>query len=155
MNLRHTSLCLSLIICVAGCGSDSSGDASAARMTAMAGGQLKPVVPVSGKVTVDGTAAGGVTIAIHAAGGGPELRRTVTKPDGSYTWTTYTADDGLEPGSYAVTFRQMLRERRNDDFEPKDDKLAGKFVNPQKSKFKLDVAAGAPQTNVDYELTTK
>jgi len=28
-------------------------------------------------------------------------------------------------------------------------------VNPQKSKFKLDVAAGAPQTNVDYELTTK
>lgn len=154
--LQNVIACLMLLASFSGCKSEKA-DASKERLTSMAGGKLKTVVPVKGVVKVDGTPAAGVNLFLYREG---EVANPIgecrTDQDGKYCWTTYTACDGLEAGSYLVGFTHIPKPKKNDTGV---DLFKGKFKNPQKNKieFKIElkVDAGAAQDKADYELATK
>jgi hypothetical protein len=139
------------VLFFAGCGS-SADDMSEARLTQLAGGELKNVVPVSGKVLVDGVPQRGVNLYLYAGTGGTVLAECRTNPDGTYCWSTHTACDGIEPGKYRLAFKYVPKQKTpgkgNDLFE-------GRYSDPMKIEYLLTVEEGAPQDNVNYELTTK
>ena len=153
-SFRVTRVSVLAMLLIAGC-ADNKEDASAERLKAMAGGELKKVVPVSGKVLLDGQPKEGVTISLYPEPAGAAVGEVVTNADGTYCWQTYSECDGILPGTYWVAFRLTPKQRRNDNVAPTEDLLKGKYSNPARSKFKLTVADGAPQTNVDYDLATK
>lgn len=146
-----------VILLIAGCG-PSDADVSKKRLESMAGGTLKDVTPVSGKVTVDGEAKGGVNLYLYradAAKGTAQVMDCRTKPDGTYCWTTHMSCDGIEPGEYKVAFRFVPKLKQNDSNEISGDVFKGKYADSTKSEFKLTVAKGTPQTDVNYELKSK
>ena len=139
---------------ISGCGSDV--DRSKENLESMVGGALKDVFPVSGKVMVDGEPKDGVNLYLFKPDGTALPNNARTKPDGTYCWSTYEVCDGLEPGSYVVCFRHIPKQKNNDRGDSDEaDLLGGKFSDPKTSEFKLTVAAGAPQENVNYDLKTK
>lgn len=125
------------------------------RLTKMAGGALKDVVPVSGKVLVDGEPKGNVNLFLHPADGGPSILSIRTNPDGTYCWSTHSSCDGLEPGDYVIAFTYVPKLKRNESNEISGDLFKGKYGDPKKSAYKLSVAKGTPQKDVDYDLKTK
>jgi 5-hydroxyisourate hydrolase-like protein (transthyretin family) len=118
----------------------------------MAGGKLKDVVPVSGKVLVDGAPASGVNIYLYPSTGGKAVAECRTDADGTYCWTTHTECDGIEPGKYRLGFRYIPKQRKN---EKGDDLFAGRYSDPMAVEFLLTVEEDAPQADVNYDLTTK
>jgi 5-hydroxyisourate hydrolase-like protein (transthyretin family) len=118
----------------------------------MAGGKLKDVVPVSGKVLVDGVPQGGVNVYLYRSTGGKVIAECRTDDDGTYCWTTHTECDGIEPGEYRLGFRYVPRQRRN---EKGTDLFEGRYSDPMQVEYLLSVAAESPQSDADYELTTK
>jgi hypothetical protein len=121
----------------------------------MAGGTLKDVVPVSGKVLVDGEPKEGVNLYLYAGTGGSAIAECRTKSDGTYCWSTYTPCDGLEAGSYRLAFKYVPKQRRNDRDEEAMDLFQGRYSDPTKVEYLLTVEEDAPQTGVDYDLKTK
>ena len=140
-----------IAVLAAGCGS-SADDISEARLAQMAGGELKDVIPVSGNVLVDGVPQGGVNIYLYASTGGKVIATCRTDVDGSYCWTTHTACDGVEAGSYRLAFQYLPKLKRNDKGQ---DVFQGRYSDPMTVEFLLNVEPGAPQADVNYELTTK
>lgn len=151
---RSVLLLVSVVSMLAGCG-PGAGDASKERLTSMAGGALKEVVPVSGKVLVDGEAKGGVNLYLHREEGGEPLADCRTNPDGTYCWATYVPCDGIAPGEYRVSFRYIPKVKRNENDGVSNDQFKGKYADPKKSDFKLSVAKDAPMKDVNYELKMK
>lgn len=152
MKLRLTIFtCLHVLVALSGCG-DAKTDVSNERLTAMAGGKLKEVVPVSGKVLIDGEPAQGVNIYLHKDGGPTPVANTRTSDDGTYCWSTYRNCDGLEPGSYKLGFEHIPNPKKNDTGI---DLFKGKFKNPMRNDFNLTVESDSPQTDVDYDLKLK
>lgn len=139
---------------IAGCGS-SAEDSSKERLAAMAGGRLKDVVPVSGKVLVDGAPTAGVNLHLFPSAGGNRITSVKTGPDGTYCWSTHTSCDGIEAGSYKIAFDFFKKPKRNDNVNMADDQLKGRYSDPMKSEFSLTVTKGTPQKDVNYELKTK
>ncbi len=127
-------------------------DVSEERLAMMAGGKLKDVVPVSGRVLVDGVPQGGVRIFLYAPTGGKAIAECRTDADGTYCWTTHTECDGVEPGEYRLGFSYVPKPKRNDKGT---DLFEGRYSDPMKVEYRLTVAAESPQSDVDYELTTK
>lgn len=141
-------------VLIAGCG-PRADDASDARLEKMSGKKKQKTVPVSGKVLVDGAPKGGVTVTLYPGKGGSALMQVQTNVEGIYCWTTYKNCDGLVPGDYKLGFALFPKQRRNDNNEAKDDVFKGKYSNPNTTEFKLTVADGPEQKDVNYELTTK
>ena len=153
MSFHSTSanICFLTVLLLAGCGSDK-GDATKDRLKAMSGGELKNVFPVSGKVLVNGEPVEGVMLELWSdVKSGKPLRKVVAGKDGKYCWSRYTRCDGLEPGAYKLTFKQL----KNPKKENSEDLFKGRLSNVNKSKHELTVEAGKPQENVDYDLSTK
>jgi hypothetical protein len=128
----------------------------------MAGGQLKDVVPVSGKVTVDGQPVSDVLLELWSSNSNVKPVKSVTAgADGKYCWTTYINCDGIEPGPYKVTFKQLKpvttekKTFKNQNKQKSEDLFGGRYSDVSKSKFELTVEAGKPQKNVDYQLDSK
>jgi hypothetical protein len=144
---RASVLCVLLFI---GCA--RADDVSEQRLAMMAGGKLKDVVPVSGKVLVDGVAQGGVRIFLYARTGGKPIAECRTDSDGTYCWTTHIECDGIEPGEYRLAFRYVPKPKRNDKGT---DLFEGRYSDPMTVEFLLTVEEESPQSDVDYELTTK
>ncbi|HTI50048.1 MAG TPA: hypothetical protein VL475_03820 [Planctomycetaceae bacterium] len=142
------------LLVIPGCGS-SAEDVSKERLTQMAGGPLKEVVPVSGKVSVDGEPKAGVKLHLYPAAGGEKITESLTKADGTYCWATYTPCDGLPAGSYKIAFQLFPKQRRNDTISNADDLFKGRYNDPVKSEFTLTVEKGKPQTDANYELKMK
>jgi hypothetical protein len=136
---------------VVGCGGESNAQLKK-RLEKVSGGKMKVVVPVSGKVTVDGKAAAGVDISIHKMTGGNPLRTTSTDKDGKYCWSTYLTCDGLEAGEYKITIKYIPKTNHKGEGT---DVLGGQYADPAKSEYKLTVAEGSPQKDVNYDLATK
>lgn len=153
VNSLHSRGCALSLLLIVGCG--TGADTSKERLESMSGGKLKTVVPVSGKVLVDGEPAGGVTLFLHPEKGGKPLAQTLTKPDGTYCWATYIACDGIEPGSYRLAFQRLPKQKRNDNVNAAEDLFKKKFIDPLKIDYPLTVAEGSPQVDVNYELSTK
>lgn len=157
MRFRESWMLTLSILLLAGCGSGGA-DASKERLKQMAGGTLKELVPVSGKVLVDGEAKKGVSLFLHrvdAAKKEAPIADCRTNNEGTYCWSTHAPCDGLEPGEYRVTFRYVPKLKRNESNEVSDDQFKGKYGDHTKSQYKLSVVKGTPQTGVDYELKTK
>jgi 5-hydroxyisourate hydrolase-like protein (transthyretin family) len=127
-------------------------DVSEERLAQMAGGHLKDVVPVSGKVLVDGVPQGGVNIYLYKSTGGKAITECRTDDDGTYCWTTHIECDGIEPGEYRLGFRYVPKPKRNDKGT---DLFKGRYSDPMQVEYLLTVAAESPQSDADYELTTK
>lgn len=139
------------IATIAGCG-DGKSDVSEERLKSMAGGELKPVFPVSGTVRVDDEAVMGVNLYLYKEEGGGVLKECRTGEDGTYCWATRLPCDGLEAGSYRLAFKYIPKPKKNDTGE---DLFKGKYANPMKNDFKLTVEEDSPQTDVDYDLKLK
>lgn len=154
MNLRQTvTACLLGLVSLSGC--TDQADVTEERLKAMRGGvELKPVFPVSGTVKVDGSPVEGVSVLLYQSTDtkGDPYRESRTDKDGKYCYTTAKDCDGVEAGTYLVAFTHIPKPRRNGKGV---DLLKGKYKDPKKNKFELIVKEGAPQENVNYELTTK
>ena len=86
-------------------GCNKAGDVSEERLAKMAGGKLKDVVPVGGKILVDGTPKEGVNVYLYKPNGKKPHSECRTDADGEFCFTTSTDCDGLEPGEYRLTFK--------------------------------------------------
>ena len=137
-----------------GCGARMSEKEQIEKVT---GSAMKSTVPVSGLITVDGEPQKGVVVTVYSADGSKKIALnsvTYTEKDGKFSFTTYKFGDGLEPGDYKLTFELLKVKKGGGEFEG-PDKLKGRYSNPAKSEISLSVAAGKPQTDLKYELTTK
>jgi hypothetical protein len=110
----------------------------------------KKTYPVAGTVVNGTQPVGGALVVFHPVGdASPEAvkSRATTKPDGTFTLSTYGTDDGAPAGEYAVTIEQWLAGARPDD--PPSNRLNAKFAKPETSGLKATVAAtggNEPQT---------
>jgi hypothetical protein len=149
---RHSPVYLVALMLIIGCGSGAD-DMSEARLTKMAGGKLKDVVPVSGTVSVDGAPQKGVNLYLYKKGvPGQSIAECRTDSEGRYCWTTHIACDGLVPGSYRLGFTYVPKQKSNDKGV---DLFEGRYSDPMKNDFSLTVEDGSPQEDENYELTTK
>jgi hypothetical protein len=86
-----------------------------------------------------------------------------TRPDGRFSFTTYVAGDGVEPGDYKITFdwfdvNQLGRPTAPQDAITKSsekDKLAGRYSDPVKSEFNISVSPAQPQMDLRFNLSTQ
>ena len=108
------------------------------------------LVQVQGKILVDGQPANGAVLLFHPDGG---TVKTVSSAqaleDGSFTLVTDTKP-GIPAGSYIVTLtwpdpnhKVSDREKMMGMGEPGKDLLDGKYVTKDRSKIKMEIAAGA------------
>ncbi len=149
MVLRSLSLLfLSGLALVAGCGGPR--EVSEEDLRSMAGGELSETVPVSGTVTIDGSAAQGVNIYAYTQDGTDAASRCRTLADGSFCFTTHARCDGMQPGTYRLAFAHVLEQTRRE----RVDQLQGKYQDPLAHDFELIVETGKPQTELTYELTS-
>lgn len=140
-------LALAVLICGCNSGSEMTDDA----LDKMAGGKRQETVPVSGKVTIGGAPTGGVLISCYTQKSGLKpVAEARTKDDGTYCWTTYTGCDGLPAEKYTLGFQHVPKEGKGK--KAGEDLLQGRFKDPTKSGFSLEVVAGKPQTDVNYDL---
>ena len=145
------SVCLLLpaVLLLAGC--EAEKEIGREQLEAMAGGELKETVPISGKVSINGAPAAKVNIYAYTRESGREpAARVRTAEDGTYCWTTYQLCDGLPPGEYRLAFAHIPKEGKGQ--KEGEDLLRGKYKNPAKNNFTLVVKSGEPQTDVNYEL---
>ncbi len=153
MKLRLvSSACLLGLVTLAGC-SDGKTDLSEERLKAMAGGELKEVVPVKGEVNVDGAPAEGVNLFLYRE---EDLFNFIkecrTDIGGRYCWSTNLSCDGLEPGKYRIGMTHVPKPKKNGEGI---DVFEGKYQNPQMNEFQLTVEKGAPQEAMNYDLQSK
>lgn len=154
VTVRPTILFLVFAAFVVGCGSERQ--VSKDNLAKMAGGSVKPVTSIKGKVLIDGTPTAGVNIYLYGTDGATVVTQTRTNADGTYCWSTYEQCDGLTAGDYKLTFKHIPQQKQNDRDQKEDDQLKGRYANPAKTEFKLSVASdGKAQENVDYELKSK
>ncbi|TWU14570.1 hypothetical protein CA54_34390 [Symmachiella macrocystis] len=149
---KDVLLLLSAMLLLAGCGHEKEiSQQEIAEQAGVEVDELKEVVPVSGKVTVNGTPTGGVKISAYTeASGAKPVAETQTKADGTYCWTKYVPCDGMVPGEYRLAFKHIAAEGKGKDDGP--DQFEGKYRNPNKNDFTLSVQSGSPQVDVNYEL---
>jgi hypothetical protein len=151
MTRRPTAvLFLSAILLLAGCGA-ANRDLDKEKIEAMTGEPMKETVPVSGTILVDGTPTAGVNIFAYKGGEKREsAARARSGPDGVYCWTTYQPCDGLPPGEYKLGFTNVPDEGKGK--KEGQDVFKGKYKDPSKNEFTLNVKSGEAQTEVKYEL---
>lgn len=144
-------LFLFTVTLLSGCGSGQNFDDEA--LKAMAGGELKERVPISGKVMIDGEPAVGVNIYAYTKESGMDpAYECRTRAEGEYCWSTHETCDGIQPGSYQLAFAHIPKEGRGSEGK---DLLNGKYRNPTKTGITLEVQSGGePQTEVNYELVS-
>lgn len=139
---RATALYLLCLIVGAGCG----GEEVAGRL---------PVHPVSGTVSVDGKATGGVLVVLHPAAGSPAAKEGVvpsatTKEDGTFQLSSYGQDDGAPLGEYAVTIQWNQISAKATKGKPAmpagfarpSDQFRGKYNDPSKSPWQVTITEG-------------
>lgn len=127
---------------LSGCGGDSS---------------RKGTFPVTGTVMVDGSPADNLAVTATPISGmdkeAPTVTSAFTDAQGKFTFSTYETGDGIPSGQYALTFRwgQLNMLTMNYD----GDKLNGRYNDPAKSEFKIEVGDGQPLDVGTFELKSK
>jgi hypothetical protein len=99
--------------------------------------------PVTGTVSVAGQPAAGARVFFHPTPYQPRQRvfDAFTGEGGQFQPTTNTPGDGLPPGKYIVTI--TWPEIPTDDPELERDKLRGRYNNPKRPVFTVEVKAEA------------
>lgn len=125
-----TGCLLGLAVLLAGC---SGGDGRVA------------VYPVKGKVTVAGEVPEGALIVFYPAEGGgeKELRPSAkVRQDGSFSLTTYEADDGAPSGEYTATIQWNKLVKKGQDYVGGPNVVPKEYASRDTSRWKIKVAAG-------------
>lgn len=120
------------------------------------GGSGPAVVPVSGKVLVDGKPAAKARLAFKPLGDrDPSAPPTIaiTEDDGTFRPTTILSHDGAPAGDYAVSVTwPAIKVDYGEEVEGAD-RLRGKYASPEGSGLKAVVKAGGGELPT-FELTT-
>jgi calcineurin-like phosphoesterase family protein len=113
----------------------------------------KPTYPTRGTLFIDGVAAVGVTVALHAKNGEKWTRAADarTASDGSFVLSTYTANDGAPAGEFKVTLSRTSGEPGESPKGGKDD-LSERYGKPETSP--LTVTVKSEPTELTLEATT-
>ena len=127
-NLKLLS-CLALALLLTGCGKSDR----------------LPVYSVTGSVTAKSKPAAGVQVSFygtddHLKTATAPFPQAVTESDGSFTLTSYEANDGAPAGNYVVTLVWPSNESEDPEIQDDSvDRLRGKFATPEKSPFAVKV----------------
>ena len=117
----------------------------------------KQTFPVTGEVYVDGEPAAMLSVTLNDVNGidpnSPAIPTAVTKGDGAFAVSTFEAGDGAPAGEYIATF--VWGEMQGLSLDTDNDKLKGKFSDPEKSEHKVTVTEGEPTDLGRIELKTK
>jgi hypothetical protein len=115
-------------------------------------GDRKPVYPVRGRVLYEGKPAAHALVVFHPladAGKGAVLPRGQVGADGTFTLTTYDANDGAPAGEYAVTVEWWLStattRTREGDGTPPVNRLPPRYARPQTSGLRVKIGEGDNQ----------
>ncbi len=127
------------ITLVAGCGGDA------------AVGKKAAIVPLTGKLLVDGQPRGGASLQFMplSADGGATTAYAVTEADGSFSATTYVTGDGIAPGKYKIS---LGSEEDNSSTDPMKMMAAAAGSAIKTSEIEIP-AAGL--TDVEIKLTSE
>jgi hypothetical protein len=102
----------------------------------------KPTFAVTGQVLDGSKPVANATVVLHPvneSGSDVAKPRGTTKPDGTFTLTTYDGNDGAPAGEYRVTIEQWLAGRPD---EGPSSRLPVKFAKPETSGLTATVTAG-------------
>lgn len=114
-----------------------------------------PTHPVEGKLTLDGQAFAGATIAFHRFNKNTEKYNSVcngrSDEKGRFVMTTYFRFDGAPVGEFVVTVTKA--EGVDEEGNPVKNLLPAKYGTPGKSPLKVTIKDGA--NDVNLELTSK
>lgn len=117
----------------------------------------KETVPVSGIVLADGQPAEGVTVVFNPVAGMDQAQPTVTQSmtdaEGKFSASTYQSGDGVPEGEYKLTFTWGKLNPISMTFD--GDKFKGRYKDPKKSDYSVNVVAGDPMDLGTFELRTK
>jgi hypothetical protein len=113
-------------------------------------GESVPVVPVHGRVALEGKPLTGVVAAFSPTERSSKGRKAhpaigVVEADGSFRMTTFRQDDGVHPGEYVVTFtpwRKLVDDGAASEGEP----VPAKYRNLKTSDLTVEVRAGEANT---------
>jgi hypothetical protein len=115
-------------------------------------GDRKPVHPVRGSILYQGKPAAHALVVFHPlddAGKGAVRPRGQVGADGTFTLTTYDANDGAPAGEYAVTVEWWLsaasRKTREGDGTPPVNRLPSRYARPQTSGLRVKIGEGDNQ----------
>lgn len=109
-----------------------------------------PVVPVTGKVLFQGQPAPGALVVYHPVQNGvfaPPPARATVRDDGTYTLTTYTANDGAAPGEYKVTVEWRKLVQEEGDVKPGPNLLPDRFSQVKSTDLVVRVAEDTDQSH--------
>ncbi len=127
------SILLLFLVGLAGCG--SSTDAN----------QL-PVFPVKGQLAFHGKPASGAYVVLHpkaAVGSKVIPPRGQVREDGTFSLSTYSADDGAPAGEYKVTVElHSIVKQANGDFSRGPNLVPKQYGNPKTSPLTVQIAEG-------------
>ncbi len=128
-NQTRLSLVLALALACCGC---SQGD-----------GRL-PVYPVTGKITVFGEVPEGALVILYpqAQGGDTEIRPSgKVRRDGTFSLTTYDADDGAPTGEYSATIQWNKLIQNGRDYKAGPNVVPKDYASRETSPWKIKVEA--------------
>lgn len=120
-----------------------------------------PVIPVTGKLLVQGKPAAGATVFFHPQGRtigqkgdgpSPTAPIAVVGDDGAFAPTTYFAGDGLPEGEFAITVRWPTVVIDQGERQEGPDQLAGRYANPQAPAATVKVIKPGPVVIPDLDL---
>ncbi len=123
-----------------------------ASLSSGCGAKRPGTVPVKGTVTYKGEPVEGAAVVFFGAG---RQATAETDGDGAFSLTTFEPNDGAIPGEYTITIAKLEsveapttgdpgREPPKTNGAKPKSLIPSKFGNPQESKLKESVTAGAP-----------
>lgn len=147
--IYRTIMLIALVAgCCLGCGGDQKG------------GDRLAVFPVSGEVFAGGEAAVGAMIYLHPdsphqlpEGARPISSTGIVDESGKFVISTYASADGAPSGNYkaTITWPKAVGITGRPDG---DDRLRGKYGDPQKSEIVIEVAE-TPVTVPRIDVATR
>ena len=117
----------------------------------------KETIPVTGEVFVGGKAAEGLMVKFVPTAGmdtaQPSETNAMTDDKGKFSASTYQLGDGAPAGEYRLTFTWPKLNKMSMSFD--GDSLKGKYDDPEKSDYTINVQSGAPLDLGRIELQGK
>jgi serine/threonine-protein phosphatase CPPED1 len=112
----------------------------------------KPTHPARGRVLFNGNPVAGAYVVLQSLAKEPRPPRAdaLTGPDGRFTLSTYSANDGVPAGQYAVTV-EWRRPLFTAEGKPGPNRLPAKYAGVKTTPLEAEIKAGA--NDLPLELT--
>jgi hypothetical protein len=111
---------------------------------------LKPTHPARGKVVFNGKPVAGAYVVFQSTAREPRPPRAdaLTGRDGSFTLSTYVANDGAPAGAYAVTV-EWRRPLFTAEGRPGPNRLPARYASPKTTPLKAKIKAGTNEQTLE------